>query len=169
MPTILTVPFYFGVQVVKSSDSPTSGYWTLTEFGETSFFKIYSVLIMLIESVIPLITLMVLNKISLAKFKIIMWMVVQDNRRADQANNRFTKLILTLTFICIVTRSFDIAITIYNRAKLFFRIELTEDLNALLRLVRNVSYLLVFAAHALDGLLYYFSDKKMKSIFSRNP
>ena len=124
---------------------------------------------MFIESLVPLVSLIVLNKISLSKFKRIMWMVVLDNKRADRANNRFTKLIITLTFICIVTRSFDTVMSLSHRAVLFFRIDLTEDLNALLRLFRNVSYLLVFGSHACDGVLYYFYDKKMKSLFRRKP
>ena len=95
-------------------------------------------------------------------------MVVLDNRRADQANNRFTKLTITLTFICIVARTFDTIIAIFNRLRLVYGWILSDDLEALLKLVRAVSYFISFSAHALDGILYYFFDKKIKGLFIKD-
>ena len=171
-PIILIIPAYFAVKVMKSLDADNAtAYWTLTDFGKTPFFKLYAVLLLLLENVLPLILLIVMNLINHFKFKSIMKRKVQvisdADVRADKANNRFTKLIITLTFICIVTRSFDTLFAVYNRVRLFFGIVLSDELEALLNLLRACSFFLLFGGHACDGILYFFFDKNLKSLFTR--
>ena len=169
--TTILLPAFLAIKVVKSSDSPTEtkGYWELNAFGQTAFFKIYSVLLLLVENIIPLITLIVLNKKALSKFKKVMWMVVLDNRRADRANIRFTRLTFTLTFICIAVRTLDTIIGVFNRGTLVFSWKLSYEQDALLRFIRTISFFFLFGAHAFDNILYFIYDKKLKSLFYKDP
>ena len=159
------IPGYFGVKVVKASDSPTEteGYWTLTEFGQTGIFKIFGVVSLASESILPLISLIVMNTIALVKFRKIKREIADNiDERIQDTLNRYTKLIIILTFIVIITRTFDTTVATFRRIKMMIWIVVADDYEALLKLTRNIGYLLLFAEHALDGLLYYIFDKNMR-------
>lgn len=76
---------------------------------------------------------------------------------------RFTRLILALTFICICTRSIDTAVIITRRMQWFSWISLSEVSDNLGVFARRFAYLLIFAEHGLDNILYYIYDFKTKS------
>ncbi len=153
------------------SDSPTEtmGYWALTDFGKTSFWKLYSVIIVFIEFILPVLTLCVINAISWAKLRDTLstkTRITPKNERNNQkANVRFTKIIIILTSICILTRFFDGVMAIFYRLKLFLELNLSDELTALTDLIKFVSLFLMYASHALDGLIYYFYDTNFKRIF----
>ena len=171
VPTVLITPGYFAIDVYKSSDSPTEtkGYWKLNEFGETKQFKLYAFIILILQTVIPLISLTVMNIIALVRFRKIKTDISSLNtpdindERIQETINRYTKLIIILTFICVIARTFDATLSLYNRVRLFLGIVLSDDLEALSRLMRLVAYLLIFTEHALDGVLYYIFDKNMRA------
>lgn len=163
---------YFAVTVVKSSDSPTEtkGYWKMTAFGETLFFQLYSVLALLVETVIPLTTLIVFNTISLVKFRKIMeakrqMQNGQKNKHAGEASERYTKLIIGLSFIAILVRSFDTVISIFYRIKIFYEIQFSPVMTSLLDLVYSLDFLLLTVTHSLDGIFYYIYDSQMRTLF----
>jgi hypothetical protein len=155
---IVITPAYFAIEVKKISDMPTEtkGFWTFNYFGQTSFFKYYSVILLLFETVIPITILTLFNVMSVHKFRKLMKqkMRIQQNKnrikKAEKANLRFTKLIIALTFICIVTRTIDSSSSIFLRMTLLFKIDLTENQTALLNLVKIICMGLLFSAHALD-------------------
>jgi hypothetical protein len=84
------MPAYFAFTVAGSSREASlagpTAYWTLTPFGTSTLFKVYSATALLIENVLPLISLIILNKISLVKFKQIMWRLSHDSQRADKVS-----------------------------------------------------------------------------------
>lgn len=92
----------------------------------------------------------------------------RDDQRVDDAVDNYTRLILALSFICIVTRTFDTAMSIFNRVRVVKGITASNEVDALLRLIRRLSYLLIFAEHGLDVCMYYFSDSTFKGFFRRN-
>lgn len=164
------------VEVVKLSNSPyeTRGYWTLNEFGKTKFFGVYALVIILLEFVIPLAILIILNLKSLVIFRRMLGMLAINNRRADQEmrrfldfNTRFTKLVIILTFICIITRTFDLMVNLGHRAVLLFFPDASEELVELFLFLRTVNFLVLITAHALDGLLYYLYDAQMRSLLGK--
>lgn len=169
----LISPAYFAVTVEKSSDSPaeTRGYWTLTTFGQNAAFQLYSVLVLLVETFIPLIMLIVLNIVSLMKFRKVMETKRQvqtngqQNLRTNEAKDRFTRLIICLSFICIFTRSLDTVISIVYRIKLFYNITLSNDMSALIDFIYATNIMLLIAEHSLDCVLYFMYDCKMRSLF----
>jgi hypothetical protein len=82
-----------------------------------------------------------------------------------KANTRFTKLILILTSVCIFTRTLDTTITVLNRLRLLSVLAMSDEAQALLKLTRASVFFLLILAHALDGLLYYCYDSKMRGLF----
>ena len=170
---IFFLPAYFAVKFIKASNraDETKGYWTLTEFGETTVFKCYSLILLVFETIIPLLILIILNVATLYTFNKLMTNKQRrtsqssDNRNALKANGRFTVLIIALTFICIVTRVFDSSSAIYYRVNLFFDVQLSDLQLALIICLKHIFLFLLFTAHSLDGLMYYIYDKKMSSIF----
>lgn len=171
IPVLLVSPAYFGIQVVKSSDSPTEtkGYWIPSAIGQTVLFKIYIFLVLFLESVLPLISLLVMNIIAVVKFRKIKTMIANViEQRTQETLSRYTKLIIILTFICISTRSLDTTLAIYRRVNLFIGIVMTDKLEALFQLFRHFSLFLLFAEHALDGVLYYIFDMNMTEFLKRD-
>lgn len=159
---------------MKLSNSPneTRGYWTLNEFGKTKFFGVYALVIILLEFVIPLAMLIVLNLKSLIIFRRMLGMLA--NRRADQEtrrfldfNTRFTKLVIILTFICILTRTFDMMVNLGHRAVLLFFPDASDELVELFLFLRTVNFLVLITAHAFDGLFYYLYDAKMRNLLGK--
>lgn len=177
IPILIVIPVYSAVEIVKLTDSPAEngGFWTLNDFGQCTPFKVYAIVTLLLENVIPVVTLIVLNTITLLKFKRMIWTVLADNRltnldasRFSDFNYRYTKLITALTFICIVTRLFDSYVDITNRMRLFCRLVLSDELDALVLFVRAIAFLQLFTVHSLDGILYFVYDKKLKNLFQEN-
>ncbi len=175
VPILLVIPIPFAITIRKVSDSPTEtlGLWTLTDFGNTLFFKVYSVCTLFLESILPLILLISLNTIVHTRFKKLMAkkskaLQKQSQKKAEKANNTFTRLIITLTFICIVSRTFDTSIDVFVRAKIFFHFPLSDELYAMAYFIRYVAIFVLLTSHALDGLLYYFFDRNFRALFSRN-
>jgi hypothetical protein len=100
---ILAIPFYFGIEVAKASNSSTEteGYWQLTEFGEAKYFQVYSFAFLVIERLIPTLLLIVLNITSLIKFKLMIFSMAQTSFSRSVDSN-LVRLVLFLTFICIL-------------------------------------------------------------------
>ncbi len=166
----MSVPCYFSVRIVKLDEA--RAFWTFTQFGETLGFKAYSVLLLLIESFFPLIILTILNMVTLLKFREVMknkeqLVASQQHQRVNKANNRFTKLIITLTFLSISTRSFDFSIEVVNRVYRTNLLSYSDELFALSDLLRQIAYFLLFATHALDGLLFFVNDRQLRLVAFR--
>lgn len=169
---------------MKLTDSPieTRGYWTKTDFGRTNIFKIYIILIFCFKNILSLVTLITFNLKSLIRFKTLLETVEGDNNqctvsmisfREDQnqdghrvaikkVNARFTKMVISLTFICISTRFFDLAVCGFFTQRIVFSVDLINDF--LEQLLSALNVFVLITAHALDGLLYYYYDENMKML-----
>lgn len=94
--------------------------------------------------------------------------IAGSKRQVDDAVDNFTRLILALSFICIVTRTFDTALSIINRVRVVRGINTSNEDDVLLRLIRRLSYLLIFAEHGLDVCIFYFSDSTFKAFCQKD-
>lgn len=181
---ITYIPNSFAFQIRKLTDSPieTRGYWTKTDFGRTNIFKIYIILIYLFKGILPLVMLISFNLKSLLRFKTLLETIEGGNNqcnvsmisfREDQnqdghmvaikkLNTRFTRMVISLTFICILTRFFDVAVGSFFVQKIVFSVDFINVFLEQLLLALNVFVLIT--AHALDGLLYYYYDENMKGL-----
>ena len=171
IPTILASPVPFALRLSKVSDLPTEtmGYWSWNEFGNTMFFKICLPFLAVFEAFIPLVVLIVLNSMTASRFKKFMSTKKQVHKnsstsveRANKANTKFTRMIISLIIVCIVTRLLDAVTDVYMRIK-GDRIDvLGVDTDVIIQLVRYFALFLLQAAHALDGLLYFWFDANFK-------
>jgi len=143
----------------------TESYFRTNEFGETSIFQIYVVLLIFLESFIPIVVLFVLNAISLMRFLKLVRVSRNNRNEASYTNSKIqiTRLIILLTFICFATRVFDFIIITTIRLISTLKMNQIDEIVTLLYLLRAISFLLLFVAHALDGVLYYFYDRHLKS------
>lgn len=158
LPIIVCIPIYFAFQVNKCS--ATKGFLTLTEFGETYIYQ-YFICLIFLENIVPVVSLILLNTTFLVRLK-----TVKNGLRSNGNEAGFnsvkittTKLIIFLTFICIVTRAFDLTVVITNRLRFSSFFSPTDEMVAAIKLLRSISYFLLVAAHALEGILYYCYDQ----------
>lgn len=173
LPIIFVFPFYFGIQVVKLPvyDSPVTaittatnqGYWTMTHFGDKKLFQVYLLAILLVESLIPTLLLIIFNIISLIKFKLVVKKnVITPDSLLRRVELQLVRLVLILTFIIIFTRLFDSITAFASRFIIIWDIQVSNEVDALKRLLKQVAYIFLFAAHALDGFFYLFYDRQLK-------
>lgn len=159
-------PVYLASTVSKAPTDETKGCYTGPP-DPHDVFKIYFAFVFIIESIIPVVTLLVLNVISLIRLKIVANTL---DRRSPVNGTGFTsakiqatKLIILLTFICIVTRALDCTLGIVNRLRIGSLLSLADEEEAIVALLRAISFSLLFAAHALDGILYYCYDRSLRA------
>lgn len=163
VPLASYIPFYFAFKIMPKGDENlyTIG---LTELGENMFFKLYLAFLFLLEDIFLIISLTSLNFIALFKFRKMMKekrrVLVTEKRHIHKAQIRFTKLILALTFICILTRFSDTVVAILNVAAA----EAAYDIKEVLR---TLSFFLLIASHALDGILYFTYDMQLGKVLRR--
>ena len=112
------LPSYFAIKIVQTNNSSDILYWEASEFGSSLYFRLYVLSLLLVESVIPVFFLLILNIISIRKFRKFMankTTLTTAQNKSVKAEERFTKWILVLTAICLITRTLDTMICIVNR------------------------------------------------------
>lgn len=170
---VAVAPFYFTVTVSRASDSPseTHGFWMASATSNNVFFRSYIAFMYAMETIIPLLTLIALNIVSLIKFNKIMEtkrQLQQDGQRIDEAVSRFTRLILALSVICIFTRSFDTTFTFLYRVRVLKLISVSDQVDSLIIFFARFSYMLMIAEHGFDVLVYHLYDSNLRAYFQRN-
>ena len=181
------IPSYFGLKVIQVTDSRAEAnvlnftgeaYFQigLSDFGEGSVFKLYGLVLALFEALFPIMSLSIMNIISICKFKKIMRekrrkseanvLTAGERSRIDRAEIKFTILIIALTFIQIFCRIFDITAAIFRRLKYVgnANINLSDSLIAVLS---ELSVFLMLSAHSFDGILYFFFCTQLKKALLR--
>ena len=163
IPLILSIPYYAGIEVVKASNSPTetAGYWRLTAFGKT--IQLYALVVLFFESLIPTLLLVVLNIISLIRFKMMMNRVT-PTALMRHVEIKLVRLVLILTFICIFTRMLDNLTEFFARGLFVLGTQLSSEMESLRILSRQTAIFFLFGAHALDSILCYFYDRHLKYV-----
>lgn len=164
--------------MTTSNSNKTKGYWTKTDFGKTNALEIYLFLSTLWEGILPLALLVCFNMKSLALFNQIVEksddlemesFQVNSNqsnlemKRFTDVNNRFTRMVISLTFICILTRSSDVVAGIFFFARFCFQ-EILSEYYSLEQFILAFGMFILIAAHALDGLLYFYYDRHMNGL-----
>ncbi len=176
------VPSYFGFKIVEqkytgSNDSEIYFQRVANGFGKTMYFKIYFVSLATFEGFL-IVSMTVMNLMSLFKFRKLVNekkrltirpeqnRLMTERRHIDQANIRFTRLIIILTFIQIFSQIFErasgilIRIVINNDA-----IHNLRQFDSLLATLRRLNYFLQISIHSLDGIFYFFCDFQLRRAF----
>lgn len=135
----------------------------MTAFGETSYFRLYSLIVLLFSDTFPTLLLIILNIVTVIKLKLTLSRMAQTSF-LRQVEINLVRLVLILTFICIFTRVFDTATSFLIRFNTVFGIELSEEAKSWEELLKQMAYFCLFAAHALDGIFCYLYDRHLKYV-----
>lgn len=126
----------------------------------------YVFIVFLIETLLSIVALLVLNIIAvigLGTLKRRVTPIVTSDISYRHSRVQATLLTIILTLICVLTRGFNCTVAFYYTAF----IESTSSDRDISLLFSAGSFCLLFVAHALDGLLFYCYDRKLRAAFSK--
>jgi len=107
-PICIYTPSLFAVQFTKNNNNDMYNT-SVSEFGASFYFKIYSFFVLSLETIFPVVLLTVLNILCICKFKIYMKKkehLIANNKESKKAKIRFSKMTNFLISICILNRVF---------------------------------------------------------------
>lgn len=132
------------------------------------FFKVYAFLFSIVQNVIPILVLVILNTVSLIKFKRFMSKKRRNasikRSRINGSEERFTRLILTLTFIGIINHFLEFFANTFYRLKVLQVVEFSLEFAEIISVMKIFSLFCKFLEHALDTLLYFVYDTNLRSL-----
>lgn len=165
VPILLLSASFFAIEI-KLEENGDLYSWTTSECGNSLFFKIYAMIMILTESLLLVITLTVMNIatarafIEYSKKKAVL--TNDNNRMKDNQKIRFTRTMIILTVLYIITALCDNSFALFSRAIAFLRINVNEDMIAIINCIRQLAFLLRFTIHSLDMFIYVTMDKNLK-------
>jgi len=166
-PALISVPFYFSVNVVQTGNASDSFVMQLTEIGASQFFYFYNIALFFVETVAPVVALTVLNLISVYKFRKLMAnkkLLTVDRGGTRHAEIKFTLMVFILTSICILAHVFDLVVVVIHRMWILEPSLSSRKPWELIVFVREYANIFLYVVHALDGLVYLKMDKNLWSL-----
>lgn len=165
------VPFIPAFLMLYPKKIENSYYIALTDFGKTDNFKIYSLCIFLLESILPTILLIVFSLIARAKFNERLrynqqaGMVTDPNLlKTDEV--RFSRMIMVIMSIFIATRSFDLIVGLAYRINLVIFPSPSYSVVSIINFFKQLANLFLISAHAFSSLVYIALNSKLRGIFA---
>jgi hypothetical protein len=160
---IACLPAFLAIYVVKV---PLNGNFklTLNVFGASIYYKLYLFLTFLIEIVIPLFTLLLMNSVSIFKFKRVIerYADLTGNQiKARKVERRFTRMVFYLSAITSVTRIIDMVTSIFIRISVISPSTFEQGTLELILFSKSISVILINIGLAFDALVYLRMDKNI--------
>ena len=146
-PILLFLPIAFSISIKLYH--PTNLYTVvLSKLGNSALFSFYYLLVFVLESILPIILLLVLSILNINEFKKFMRKkMVKSNdgqRKIKLAEIKFTKVILVLTFLFVLARLFDLLSGILYRLISIGVINYSQVVFSIINFVRQASYFIEF-------------------------
>jgi hypothetical protein len=160
---IFAVPAYFAFIIEKIPN----GFFIkkLSNFGISQIFNSYSIAILLFDTVIPIVIILFLNLASIYKFRKRVRIHHNLTRiNENKTENRYSKLVIILTTICIISRLLDLVTNILFRFSIFNPSIFTNSEVVLIIFSVNLTNLFLFVIHAADGILYLVMDTNLSRL-----
>jgi len=82
----------------------------------------------------------------------------------NKTENRYSKLVIILTTICIISRLLDLVTTILFRSSVVNPSMFTDSEVAIIIFSVNLTNLFLFVIHAADGILYLVMDSNLSRL-----
>jgi len=157
------LPAYLSVYVVKN---PLNGTFKLSfnVFGASVYFKVYFFVLFLIETIMPLSLFLWLNIVSRLAFKHLMQRhadLTGNQSMARSAEDRFTKMVLLLSAVTLVTRLIDMVASTFNRISIIAPSAFNQSNLELILFSKTLSFNFISTALAIDALVYLRMDKNI--------
>jgi len=167
LPTVVAIPIYFSIRIYQT-DKLGIFMWELNEFGSSIYFKVYFMLVLIMETLVPLTILTVLNCIATKKYSSIdppnVGLTTDIVVQRRQAENRCTRMILIMTSVGIVTHSIDLFSAVGIRIESLGMFKISQEMSVLITFFRQVTFLIIFAAHSFDGVFIFGMDSNLRRI-----
>ncbi len=166
-PCLVAVPIYFAVNIYETY-KPGIFMWEFNSFGDSIYFKAYILVVLLMETLMPLIILTVLNIISIKGYR--------TRNRSNigltntrlilrrESENRITRMIMIMISLCIVVHLLDFISSLGQRIKGLNIFVLSDQMDILIPFFRQATFLIIFISHTVDDLLIFGMDKNLKKI-----
>jgi len=124
--------------------------------------------VLFLETLAPLTLLAVLNFIAAKEYRLMdtsnIGLTNASIIQRRDAENRWTKLILIMTSVCIVKHLLDLVSALGQRIRGLGIYEITEEMSALISFFRQVTYLIIFSIHSFDGVFIFSMDSNLRKI-----
>lgn len=159
---LISLPVYFSVEIVETKTNQFEKQ--LTEFGTSKLYSAYLLFVLFIESILPILFLSTLNVVSVLKFKRLMAKkghLTKNRTEGKLAEIRFTKMVLILTTICLLSRAMDFAVSSIYRLTIIEDSIFSPTSIRLLLFLMSLIHLFLFSVQALDGLVYVMMDMNL--------
>ncbi len=163
VPILISLPVYFSTRIMKNK-SRGKFEKQLTQFGTSKVYSTYFLGVFLFETIFPILVLVVLNVVSVYKFKKLMnkkGHLTKNRTEGKLAELRFTKMVFILTYICILSRVMDFIITFLYRLTIINSLIFSPSSIRFLLFLMSLTNLFLFAVQALDGLVYLIMDRNL--------
>jgi len=140
---------------------------TLNVFGSSIYFKLYLPFLLLIEVLIPLLTLLLANIVTVYKFKHVMDRhadLTGNQTEARKAERHFTRIVFLLSAITSVTRMIDMVASIFNRISVVSPGTFGQGTLQLIIFSKSIAVNFINIALAFDALVFLRMDKNIWSL-----
>ncbi len=159
LPLILSIPTYFPIHVDQYQ--PTGKYrLKFNQVGLSLYFQAYTFVLFLFETIIPLLTFLLLNILSVIKFKRQMAIhsgFSQHQNRSRTSENRFTRMVLILSIVTSFVRFIDLTGSFISRFS-YMSPNISQSQLEILTFLKCLSVLIVNLDLSFDFLIYIKMD-----------
>jgi len=124
--------------------------------------------VFLAESIVPVTALVCLNIVAVYRFRqrlAARAALGATSNQAASASDRFTRYILLLTGVCLVTKSLELISAAFTRMNVFSVIEFSVEQSAMIHLSKEVTNCMLYAAHGFEAVVYFKMDMNLRKIF----
>ncbi len=163
-PIFFYMPSYF-IFRLEAFGSGETYVFKLTHFGQTKVFQIWAALVYLLETFLGVVVLGFFNVLSVVRFREKMRRkahLLKNRTETRRAEIMFTKMVLILTTICLITRLIDVVARALVRLHYLKMYEFSDVTKSWIVLYHDVSSVLIVSSHAFDILVYILMDPNLR-------
>ncbi len=166
---ILIAPFvaFFDISKRNGTDYKLQS----SQFAATQFAKYYATIEFVIETILPIVLLIIFSLIAKAKFHSLVDRGTSNLVTAaddiSQMELRFSKMILISTCVFLCTRIIDLAASLPIRLVYFSYVEASPELVSVANLMRQLSSITFVLAHSLSCVFYFRIDQNLRKLLSK--
>ena len=176
-PVIISIPGYFAWSIYPTNSTDIYTF-SLNSFGQTQVFSFYYLLLIVIESVIPVCLLFVFSVMSILKFKQIMKKIIfpiniltRNLHRKKKMQLKFTKMILILTAIVMLAHIADLLSALSYRLLVVGDDAYSPQIYSLVNFGRTLVFFILYLQYSIGIFIYTSNDKNIyllvRKLFNR--
>ncbi len=168
--TLLFVPTYFSMELEYNSTYELYVV-VFNNIGKSKIMISFSLFVVLIELVIPLILTTILNTMNVTEYrnriKEKMTLNASFHKNLSKKEIKFTRITMSITFIYILSHTCDLAGAISYRLVIGWNLNPLEELNSIIIFFRTFTMFILFFQHSYNSIIYLIFDKNIKTEFKK--